>query len=258
MTRRMAMRLCVLLALAGLLLCGCGRKVEAPQNSGAAVDVLRSEVAALELLNRMALRPEQVGRLNDLLKGAQEFSAHQRTVEREQDKLAPLLAEKRDLIATNRPVSSSLDQQIATLSEAADAPFNDQALGKLGHDLQAVLTPDQVRVITADALAKTTAEGLVRAYRDLPDESFNHEIRAFSEELAHRSGVMKPEGIEGLFREVRSLSEQEYQDSHAKLVDQVVLLYAAVGPEADAPVAWFFVKPSVADAIARRAAGKAA
>ena len=254
---RLAGLMCAAAVVAGVL--GC-KGAPPPPPAAKLDDVivgLHSEVDDLETVNRMQLSPQQAQELSALVTGAQELQAAEAGQRKAQEDLVKLLEQQRDTVAADTEPSPLLLQEIRSAEGAesqAGITLND-ATRKLGAQMRAVLSHEQIAIGTNDVHARMQATEVVEGYRDLPDESFEREIAAFSQELAGDNGSLTASQIEALFREVRSLSEQEYRKQRTKLVEQVAALYAPSGAAADSWLGYTFTRPAVTAVLASRAGG---
>ena len=85
---------------------------------------------------------------------------------------------------------------------------------------------------------------MLDGYRDLPRDDFEKEMADWVPELVERSGRTADE-VEALFREARSLSEDEYKQSRDEVIRQLTPLFRPTGKTADYLLLEAFTQPQV-------------
>jgi len=244
--------------LAGLLLtlalAGCGPKPspvgqEPPRaNQGAAMapDELYADIHVLELINRLQLSPEQIAPLLEVLRDAADRRvAAQKRMDALLAELAPLLAQKRDALLKGGPVPAAVQSQITKierdLSDASSPRPEDE--GAMAGRLREILSEAQTKVVAGGLEARIDASEMLDGLRDMPAEAFDSEIGLLAGELAGDHADMNAEQVEGLCREMRSLSEEEYRQARDEIIKQLEPLFIPSGETADWLLTRAFAEP---------------
>jgi len=202
--------------------------------SASQVDDLRTDVRLLHRLNHI---DPSLGQIRDLIPVVNQL--HSLKVQYDQRKntvvsqMAPLLANKREMLIGGQPVSAAVDQQLGELQMKVEK-IEAELAGKQEpyvQKIREILTPEEIDRLAGGKNAWAQARELLTWLREMPSSSYAEEAPVHAEMLAAPELGLDTEVLQGIFDTARNLSAGEYTSSQERLAGRIAPLYGA-GDEA--------------------------
>ncbi len=204
---------------------------------------LEDDIRLLAMLNRLQLTPEQIHQLLPVSEALQgQRTTAQAEVEVLQADLRTALLQKRQLLLGDRPVPEQLNQRIQRAQVLVEAA-REQAAGRLGQAAKAVralLSPEQLAIVTGRYEGSLQAQELLDWLRGLSDTEFADEAAANAEGLENPDLGFTSDALEAMFVEVRKLSAAQYEAQRATYAAKLAPLYGVTEDEENQRIAGAF------------------
>jgi len=145
------------------------------------------------------------------------------------DQMAPLLANKREMLISGQPVSAAVDQQLDELETKVEK-IEAELAGKQEAYVQKVreiLTPEQIDRLAGGSNAYAHACELLTWLREMPSSSYADEAPVHAELLAAPELGLDAEVLREIFDTARNLSADEFASAQERLAERVAPLYSA-------------------------------
>jgi len=188
---------------------------------------IQQDIDLLDEINRLELSKEQLTGLIAQVTAIQE-RIKQGDLERAavMQRLEPLLEAKKAALLNDEGVPDAIDQQIDQQVEALQEldraleqrllDFVPRLRGKGG-----VLTEPQVDILTWVSEARMQAMAYLDWAREMSDQDFETDAGVNAENLAEGREITKDE-ILAVFRQAKSLSDEQYQKQRESLADKLL------------------------------------
>jgi len=205
----------------------------APSSAGAPgweaeVQALSADIALLEQLNPLQLSQQQI---DSLLGLTQRWQSIIQTFAPKREELLKALAsslrQKRQLLLRDQPTPDELEDKIAKLNTelaALDRAAREQG-SKLAADLQKLLKPAQLAVLTGQYQARDQALQLLDWVRGLKDDEYQEEAAATAEDLETPEKGLTAGKIRQLLDQARAMDDATFAAQGPALAEQLVPAY---------------------------------
>jgi len=194
------------------------------------VDDLRADVQLLYRLNNIGLSLAQT---KDLIPVVNQLCSLKVQYDQRKDaiviQMAPLLANKREMLITGRPVSAAIDQRLDRLEmkvEEIDAELAGEQEAYIQR-IREILTPEQIDRLAGGSNAHAQARELLTWLREMPSSSYADEAPVHAEMLAAPELGLDAVVLRGIFDTARNLSAGEYASAQERLAERIAPLYGA-------------------------------
>jgi len=224
--------LCLLVATAAMLT-SCRFQYSSDRRlagtSVSQVDDLKADVQLLNRLNSIGLSLAQTQDLipvvNQLYSLEVQYEHRKKSIVTQ---MAPLLADKREMLIGGQAVSGAVDQQLAEL-ETKVAKIQAELAGEQEAYVQRIreiLTPEQVNRLAGGSNAYAHACELLTWLREMPSSSYADEAPVQAELLAAPELGLAAEVLLEIFDTARNLSADEYALVQEQLAERIAPLYS--------------------------------
>ncbi len=220
------------------------------------VDDLRADVQLLSRLNSIGLSLAQTEDLipvvNQLYNLEVQYDQQKKAIVTQ---MAPILADKREMLIVGQPVSAAVDQQLDEL-ETKVARIEDELAGKQEAYVQRIreiLTPEQVDRLAGGNNAHAQARELLTWLREMPSSSYADEAPVHAEMLAAPELSLDAEVLRRIFDTARGLSAGEYASAQERLAEQIAPLYSAADEAETRAIVGTFCNRRMAEILREKA-----
>ncbi|MCK4324027.1 MAG: hypothetical protein KAW89_05815 [Armatimonadetes bacterium] len=194
------------------------------------VDDLKADVQLLNRLDDIGLSSAQMEDLIPVVN--QLYSLEVQCEQRKKamvTQMAPLLANKREMLVGGQPVSGAVDQQLEELETKVERIQAELAGEQEAYvqKVREILTPEQIDRLAGGSNAYAHACELLTWLREMPSSSYAEEAPVHAELLAAPELGLDAEVLRGIFDAVRNLPADEYASAQEGLAERIAPLYSA-------------------------------
>ncbi len=225
--------LCLLVATTAILT-SCRPQYSADRRlAGTGVSQVDDLKADLQLLHRINNIGPSLVQITDIIPVVNQL--HSLKVQYEQRKnavvtqMAPLLANKREMLISGQPVSAAVDQQLDELETKVERIQAELAGEQEAYvqKIREILTPEQIDRLAGGSNAHARARELLTWLREMPSSSYAEEAPVEAELLAAPELGLDTEVLQEIFDTARNLSAGAYASAQERLAERVAPLYSA-------------------------------